>query len=621
MNHYTRALALICFFFTPFTYPFAQVPYTANTHTTTYNFPFAAGANLGVYPGWSDENLAALITGDAQLGLDGVGGTTVRPALPMHFLEQWGYDIRKNAFAYYRNIGMKPIVAFVGYPDDAHREPTQFCPGSKTEMFKNMYAPIWDDGANGTPVNDTNYYALYLWKIAETYGDYIDIWEITNEPDLTGSPAAYLGPDKDDSWWNRDPEPCELAIKAPIQYYIRMLRIAYEVIKTAQPDDFIATGGIGYPSFLDAILRNTDNPDQGKSSPEYPLKGGAYFDVLSFHTYPHIDNSMRQWSDAIGGFVYSRHSDKAVDNGYLKNYHDFRQVLENHHFTGTLFPKKHFIVTETNIPRKSFGEYIGSDEAQRNYTMKVLLKSMAHDIHAVHFFTIAEEGSYFSGEFSYMGLYQKLGASPSQPVQLTEQGIAFKTTTQLTKGYIFDADATAALNLPPDADGIVLKNQLGKRLYALWAKTHQDRNEQAQKTLTLTGEDPHNVLVQYDWNYSVTGQADSIPGNVITLTGTPRFFRPIGQVKLAFEIRPILFPNPADVAFELSYNLFDDAPVSADLYDIVGHHIKNVVPKSNQIPGHYSYNVNTETLTTGIYILKIQARKQRIAIPVLVQHY
>ncbi len=600
---------------------FSQPHYTANTHTTQFSYPFGFGANLGVYSGWTDESLAALIAGDPQINIEGVHGNTVRPTLPETFLEQWGYDIRKTTFDYYKQIGMKGIVAFVGYPIDEHRESTFYCPTARSNMFKNMYAPIWDNGENGTPINDTNYYALYLYKTIQTYGDNIDIWEITNEPDLTGSPASYQGPEIDDSWWNRDPEPCELAIKAPVQSYIRMLRISYEVIKTLQPDDLIALGGVGYASFVDAILRNTDNPDEGKSTNDFPLKGGAYFDVVSFHTYPHIDNSTREWSNATNGFVYFRHSDRTVDRGFLKTYFDLKKVLDHHGYDGSIFPEKHYIITETNIPSKQFGEYIGSPEAQRNYTMKALLKARQVGIRQVHFFTIAEEGAYFTQEFSHMGLYKKLPNSPQAATQLTEQGIAFKTTAALTRGFVFDPVETEKLELPLDIDGLALKNEQGKKLYALWAKTYIDRNETTSAVYEIPTVQDNNVMAIYNWDYSVTSLVDSVPGRKLYLTGTPQFFKPLGQHKLAFQIRPHIAPNPANIDFQIDYTLFDQAPVEINLYSLLGTKMLTILPKTDQLPGNYSQTVTTEQLPNGIYVLWIKARKQTIVRKIHIQHF
>lgn len=80
-------------------------------------------------------------------------------------------------------------------------------------------------------------------------------------------------------------------MKAP-PFYIRTLRISYEVIKSVDPDALVAVGGLGWPSFLDVICRYTDEPFEGGEEPDrYPLKGGAYFDCMSFDSYPHLDNS------------------------------------------------------------------------------------------------------------------------------------------------------------------------------------------------------------------------------------------------------------------------------------------------------------------------------------------
>lgn len=598
----------------------AQINFSANTHETEFDFPFGYGSNLGVYTGWSDQDLAALIAGDPDKGLIGASGNTLRPTLPENFLETWGYEIRKDAFQYYKQIGMEGIVAFVGFPSEAHRDTLEFCEGEQSYMFKNMYTPIWDDGANGTPVNDTNYYALYLYKTIQVYGDYVDIWEISNEPDLSGSPSSYQGPQVPTSWWNVNPNPCDIAIKAPIQYYNRMLRISYEVIKSEQPDDLIAVGGLGYASFLDGILRNTDNLDEGKVTAEYPLKGGAYFDVLSFHTYPHIDGSTRAWNTPEQKWDYYRHSDKTIENGYLRTYRDFKDVVDFHGYTGEKYPKKHYIVTETNIPNREYGEFIGSVEAQRNFTMKAILKSMIHDIHQIHFFTIAEEGAYFTQEFSYMGLYSKLGSSYAEPVHLTEQGIAFKTIALLTKGYDYDKAATDALNLPAYIDGLALKNDAEEIIYVLWAKTYLDKSEKTNATYQIDVTEPGNIMAIYDWDYSATNHIDSIPGNQLSLNGTPRLFKPLGKQKLAFDLVPSIENNPADIDFRLKYYLYGEAAVYANLYDNAGHQIATIIPKSTQQAGYYQYTIPTEYLPQGTYYLRMKAGFKRFNQSIVVVH-
>lgn len=236
-------------------------------------------------------------------------------------------------------------------------------------MFRNMYEPIWDNGANGTLVNEKNVFALYVYKTALAYGETVRFWEIFNEPDYTSTDKGWQSPDELDSWWKRNPAPCELSnLLAPIEHYIRALRIAYEVIKFVDPNDFVCVGGIGYESFLDAILRNTDNPDRGEVNSTYPLKGGAYFDVLSYHSYPMYET--REYSE--GKWIPMRHSDKAVEV-FIDSKNRKEKVLFDHGYDGGKFPKKRVIVTETNVPRKAFDNFIGSVKAQYNYLSKIIL--------------------------------------------------------------------------------------------------------------------------------------------------------------------------------------------------------------------------------------------------------
>src|SRR5690606_26235557 len=221
-----------------------------------------------------------LAAGSKELGVAGAGCTNLRLPLPNHFLEEWGYSNRVKVFeAYVQKLGMSEQTVYLEGPSQKNLDITKYCSEKgSSKMFKDLYQPIWDNGENGTPVNDSNPMALYVYKTAMEYGSSGRFWEIWNEPDYTTSDKGWQPPTSPDNWWIRDPAPCELYnLLAPVQHYIRALRIAYEVIKYVDPNDFICIGGIGYESFLDAVLRNTDNPDGGKVSNSYPLKGGAYF--------------------------------------------------------------------------------------------------------------------------------------------------------------------------------------------------------------------------------------------------------------------------------------------------------------------------------------------------------
>ncbi|MFN4257632.1 MAG: hypothetical protein ACK4Q5_21885, partial [Saprospiraceae bacterium] len=131
-------------------------------------------------------------------------------------------------------------TVIVGFPSEQHRDPTQYCPGLQSELFANMYTPVWDGGANGTPYNDENYYAAYLYKIVSLYKGYVRFWEIWNEPgfDYTGG-LGYAQPGSPGNWWDNNPSPCDYKLRAPIFHYVRLLRISWEIIKTLDPEAYV----------------------------------------------------------------------------------------------------------------------------------------------------------------------------------------------------------------------------------------------------------------------------------------------------------------------------------------------------------------------------------------------
>ena len=298
---------------------FAQDVYatrTANGFSSyvPYTGAYGFGTNMGYYgQQFTDQDVA-------QLSYN-AGARTIRLSLPDWLITGYGTNARTPAFQYYKNIGLKDLTAFLGEPNDPtthagtgpdDRDMTVF-PGADThaQTFKGLYEPIWLDAAK-TKINPNNTFANYVYKTVSTYGDNVKFWEIINEPDFTYGSNGWADKSQSTSWWNVNPTPNELSnMKAPIFYYVRELRVAYDVIKTLHPDEYVATGGIGYASFLDAMMRNTDNPVDGSVTADYPQKGGAYFDVLSYHVYPMY--SLRHWSNDIMNFVYTRHSDGGVD--------------------------------------------------------------------------------------------------------------------------------------------------------------------------------------------------------------------------------------------------------------------------------------------------------------------
>ncbi len=502
----------------------AQVDYTANERVLPFAGDFGYGANMGYYPPWRDEQLAEIAIGIPERGIAGAGVSTIRPALFAHFLEQWGYEIRLDAFARYRDLGLRDVVAFIGYPSPAQREQKEYCPGHQSALFANLYTPIWDDGANGTPVNDDNPYALYLYRMVSLYKDYIKIWEVWNEPDFDYSGRAWRPRNIPDNWWTADPDPCDYALRAPVYHYNRLLRISWEVIKTLDPEAHVAVGGLGYPSFLDAMLRHTDNPEDGSVTEDSPLSGGAYFDLMSFHSYPHIDGSLREWSDAVGGFVYERHSDAAV-RGMLARKGAFVEVLTQYGYDGTDYPEKEYLITECNIPRKAKGDIIGKEEAQSNFLVKALVAAQQDGIRQFHIYNMAEVRDYEAAqnEYDLMGLYQRLEGVPPYQQQITTAGRTYRHTAQLLRGFRYDAERTAGLGLPEGVDGAAFRNAAGDYRYVLWAITATDQSEVASAEYTFPAEWGIGAFYQASREVGRLEDGTLRRGRRVSLNGNPSF--------------------------------------------------------------------------------------------------
>ncbi|MBL7818059.1 MAG: PKD domain-containing protein [Saprospiraceae bacterium] len=503
----------------------AQVNFTANDAVRPYIGGFRAGVNFDIYRGFSDEDLAMLAAGSDYHGVSGVQAKAIRPAFFENFAELFGYDSRLSTMRFYDSLGLKDNTLMVGFPSDEHRDPTRYCPDYQSTVFKNLYAPIWDNGENGTPVNDTNYYALYIWKTVSRYHKYVKFFEVWNEPgyDYTGG-KGWLPRGASGSWWDNNPEPCDYKLRAPIFTYIRMLRITYEIVKTINPNCYVMTSGLGYPSFLDAILRNTDNPNGGQVTPQYPKRGGAYFDGIGYHAYPHFDDALRQWNNSRQTWDYSRHSDAAAkDPERIKN--QFEDVLKNYGYNGTMYPKKTYIITESNIPRKEFGEYIGSADAQKNWIPKVLVNCIKNDIWQLHVFKIAEEtdSSTATYEFDVMGLYKKIHYSNKTRPELTEEGWAFKTASQILFGKVYDAAKTQQMNLPTNVEGVALRDTNSIYTYCLWAKTTVDKNETANAIYSFPISFGSDLLIKQNLDYAATLKLDAVSPQNIVLTATPIF--------------------------------------------------------------------------------------------------
>ena len=563
-----------------------NIDYTANDQVIPYTGKFRPGTNVGYNPPWTDEEMANLAAGNNQLGIKGIGARTIRPGLYDVITAVYGYDFRLETYQHYASLGLEDLTMIVGFPADWHRDQTDYCGnGFNSAMFRNLYADIWDDGADGTPYNDDNYYAAYIYEVVSRYGPYVKFWEIWNEPgfDLTGNRGWRQPGDQAGNWWDNDPDPCEYILRAPIEHYVRTLRISWEIIKTLQPDDYVTVAGVGFTSFLDAILRNTDDPNTGGAlTAEYPLKGGAYFDVMGFHSYPDIDGSVYDYNFTTGQRVWKRHSDAAAAGiTFTKN--NYQDILDNYGYTGNVFPKKEWIITEINVPRKAFraDAMSGGEEMQVNYIIKAVATAMKNDIHQMHVYNLGDkttEGEAVT-EFDLYGLHKRLTGTNAYTQVRNKEAIAYKSVADFVYGSRYDGNRTAQMNLSNNFDGAAFRLDNGNYKYIIWAKTTQDQSEFANGNYSFPSNFGYNQVYKREWNFTDTDQVLATSSSNIVLTGRPIFITEtpsmdqfqsrLSDDRLNLKINAIL-PNPAVDEIKLVLESHKSENYFIKIYDAQG---------------------------------------------------
>ncbi|HEY4177458.1 MAG TPA: hypothetical protein VGM90_11515 [Kofleriaceae bacterium] len=455
----------------------------------TFGGTFRHGMNDGHPNGsWTDNQGGAL---GAAAGAD-----SNRMKLPEYFLEQWGAGIRVDAAKSYDAVGMSNLVCFLIGPSKTHSTDSS---GNNLEAFipKNLYEPIFK--SDGT-VNPDNYWAAYVAETVTAYSPYVRIWEVWNEPDWTPNYDTTLG------WATAAPTKGDLPrFNGTIHDYIRMLRVTYVVAKKIDPTAQIALGGVGYPTFVDAILRYTDNPDGGAVTTEFPNKGDAYFDVLNFHYYP----------------LYTPGNSDAGAAGLIAQRDAMQAELTKFGVTG-----KTFNATETGAPRIQIAGFPGGEDYAKNYLLKAMLGGHLAGMIGLDWFILSDGATNETGTdpYSYMGLYHNVAdlTDPSQAV-MTETGTAYATLGKLLKGATVDRTKTAALALPSGVMGGAFHTTDGHTILALWATTATGEAAAASYSVSTSG-----VVTAYTWDYATTHTSTTIAASggtaTLSLSSTPQFF-------------------------------------------------------------------------------------------------
>lgn len=334
---------------------------------------------------------------------------------------------------------------------------------------KNLYEPAVIDGE----VNPNNYWAQYVFKTVDTYKEYVDTWEIWNEPDWVADYNFTLG------WDKQAPTGTQLVrFGGSIHDYVRMLRVSSEAAKLADPGAKIALGGIGYPSFLDAILRYTDEPQSGQVTADFPATGEAYFDVLNYHYYP-------LWTPGS--------SDAGVD-GFLALRDQFAAKM-----AAAGAAARPFSVTEVGAPRTAYNGQPGGVEYARNFYVKVMTRAQAEGYLRADWFILSDGEP--GDAFGEMGVYEDVkGLAKKEDAVRTPTGVAARTHGLLVADALFDAGATAGLGLSAAAHGYVFRLPDDRQVLVLWAVA-DGTDETAQLHVDLETSRSFDL---HEWDFSAT---------------------------------------------------------------------------------------------------------------------
>ncbi|APR80201.1 Hypothetical protein A7982_05548 [Minicystis rosea] len=451
-------------------------------------YGFRLGINMGHRnASWGDDKEATL---SAQAGV-----RSIRVKLPAAHFATWGYDIEVGDVKTYESLGMADHIGFLIGSSSVDR--TVAPAGAQdweNEYYipKTLYEPILlDDGS----VNPDNDWAAYVYKTVDTYKSWVPVWHVWNEPDWVADWHVTQ------TWETEPPKAADLPrFNGSIFDYIRMLRVTRVAARAADPKALIATGGIGYPSFLSALLRYTDNPDDGSVTDAYPEKGGAYFDVLDFHYYP----------------IFSPKSSDASVDDFIASKDALAKVLD-----GAGVKVAGWNVSENGAPLAKTPEYpdIGSPAYARNYLIKMMATAQAHGIGGVDWFILSNGADSSESVFEHMGLYNDIGSlSDISQATKTDIGKAYTTLTEVLEGATYDDAKTKALGLPAGARGIVFMKD-GKRRIVAWAVTPADSKDEAASAeaeiATTTGFDVHA------WDGAKTQVDPSSDKVILALTGSP----------------------------------------------------------------------------------------------------
>src|SRR5690606_7344925 len=123
----------------------------------------------------------------------------------------------------------------------------------------------------------------------------------------------------------------------------------------------------------------------------------------SYHVYPMY-------------YVGSNPNSDAAAIAIVNHKEAFEAVLDKYGYNGTTHPEKPFIVTESNIPRRAINGYLGGDEVQRNFLIKVAVVAQQAGLRALYVYGLSESSPIGQASTPYhaMGFYEHITGAPYQ---------------------------------------------------------------------------------------------------------------------------------------------------------------------------------------------------------------
>lgn len=91
----------------------------------------------------------------------------------------------------------------------------------------------------------------------------------------------------------------------------------------------------------------------------------------------------------------------------------------------------------------------------------------------------------------------------------------------------------------------------------------------------------------------------------------------INEINMA-EHQIKLFPNPAKNKVTIKYNLPSSSVVSIGLYDMLGKELKAIIPATTQVKDEYSYTVQLNDITSGMYFVKLRINNSESTIKLVI---